>query len=285
MNPYYGIRRFSPYLGVIQVIDVGDACAYSGNGRSWRIRQRTASGYFRWGATLVSGDDTSRVRIVNGDNLLEALKNRPPVPFPMRDKYELWLLNKKTGEPMALLKTCYKADDMDEVNDPHWRPFALADKGFASETLDQLEQGSAIRGRRTPHRDRLESLVNQASRPLPVAQWIERRADGSGVGCEGLRVEQDRVGRHYPAAVFPELLISESWERPEEQALVNDYHDWLASQLLAHQNIGTGTRARLERAVCRRPQGLLNAYPLIPEILDEDALDVAMVSARLMSAG
>ena len=127
-TPYYGVRRLGPYLGVIQVIDVGNACAYSTNGRTWRIRMQTSSGRFRWGATLVSDEDLNEVTIVNADNLLEALRKRPPVPFPIRDHYELWLMNSNNRKPLALLKTCYQSSDISEVKDPHWQPFQ--DGGF-----------------------------------------------------------------------------------------------------------------------------------------------------------
>jgi hypothetical protein len=33
-----------------------------------------------------------------------------------------------------------------------------------------------------------------------------------------------------------------------------------------------------------RPQALLASYPLIPEIIDQEAIEVALVSARLMNA-
>ncbi|NHZ69816.1 MAG: hypothetical protein GWP20_01110 [Thermotogales bacterium] len=122
MSPYYGVRRLGPYMGIIQVIDVGDACAYSTNGHSWRIRQQTSSGRFRWGIAQISASNMDDVRIVNADNLVEALRNLPPIPFPVRDRYELWLLRNQTRKPMALLRTCYKAEDMEQVTDPHWRP-------------------------------------------------------------------------------------------------------------------------------------------------------------------
>src|SRR5210317_1135924 len=105
MNPYYGVRRLGPYLGVIQVIDVGDACAYSTNGRSWRIRQETASGRFRWGVAQLSTENMDEVQIVGADNLVDALKQQPAVPFPIRDRFELWLLDNKTRLPLALLRT------------------------------------------------------------------------------------------------------------------------------------------------------------------------------------
>lgn len=283
-SPYYGVRRLGPYLGVIQVIDVGDACAYSTNGHAWRVRQQTSSGRFRWGATLVSDENLSEVRIVNADNLLEAMRNRPPVPFPIRDRFELWLLNKKTLKPLALLKTCYTPVDISRVSDPHWRPFLMTDTGFVSETLEKVEAGKKQRGWKVPHRDRLDRQVNVASRPYPIAQWIERQPDGSGIGKGGLRVNDSDIGREFDADDFPELLISEDWEDETEQGLVRDYHKWQAAWLLAHQNLKPETRRQLEQAACKRPQSLLSTYSLIPEILDADAVEVALVSARLMNA-
>jgi len=284
MNPYYGVRRLGPYLGVIQVIDVGDACAYSTNGRTWRIRQQTASGQFRWGVTPVSEENVSDVRLVGADNLVEALKKQPPVPFPIRDRFELWLLNSKTRYPLALLRTRYKALDMEPVTDPHWRPFLLTDTGFVSPTLTAYEKSRPSNGWPLPHRDQLESQINVASRPMPAAQWFERQPDGSGKGHAGLRLKDGESGRILAADAFPELLISEDWDNAVQRGLVTDYHNWYAALLLAHQNLGTTTRRRLEQAACRRPQPLLAAYPLIPEIIDQDAIEVALVSARLMNA-
>lgn len=282
--PYYGVRRLGPYLGVIQVIDVGDACAYSTNGHAWRIRQQTSSGRFRWGATLVSDENLNEVRIVNADNLLEALRNRPPVPFPMRDRFELWLMHSTSRLPLALLKTAYLNSDISEVTDPHWRPFQTADTGFVSQTLEkrQVKQKSTVNI--TPHSGQLERQINMASRPNPVAQWIERQADGGGIGRTGLRVAGKDIGRRFKAQAFPELLVSEDWPDASEQGLVNDYHHWQAAWLLAHQNLSVKTRTILEQAACKRPRSLLSAYTLIPEILDRPAIDVALVSAKLMNA-
>lgn len=284
MSPYYGVRRLGPYLGVIQVIDVGDACAYSTNGHSWRIRQQTASGRFRWGVPHAAGTGNDMVRITNAPKLVEALERHPPVPFPIRDRYELWLLRHETRKPLALLSTRYRADEIEAVRDPHWRALPTTDSGFTSPTL--LVKEAASRRRRHPsHRDELESLVNMASRPLPAAQWFERQTDGSGVGLDGLRLQDNECGRILPGQDFPELLVSEDWPDEVAQGLIDDYHNWCAGPLLAHQNLSRQTRERLERAACQRPVDLLAAYPLIPEIFDQGAIDVALVSARLMNAG
>jgi hypothetical protein len=119
---------------------------------------------------------------------------------------------------------------------------------------------------------------------MPAAQWFERHSDGSGTGRSGLRLQDDEEGRTLVAEEFPELLISEDWDNELQRGLVDDYHDWYAASLLAHQNLSTATRERLEKAACKRPKPLLAVYPLIPEILDRDAIDVALVSARLMNA-
>ncbi len=265
MSPYYGVRRLGPYLGVIQVIDVGDACAYSTNGHSWRIRQQAASGRFRWGVP----------HSTNAPNLVEALEHHPPLPFPIRDRFELWLLRHNTRKPLALLSTRYHASEMEAVRNPHWHAFATADTGFNSGTLQAQPS----------HRDQLESLVNMASQPLPAAQWFERQDDGSGTGLQGLHLLDGEAGRVLSGEDFPELLVSEDWPDTVDRGLINDYHNWSAGSLLAHQNLSRSTRERLEQAACQRPTGLLTAYPLIPEVFDQDAIDVALVSARLMNAG
>lgn len=284
MSPYYGVRRLGPYLGVIQIIDVGDACAYSTNGRSWRIRQETVSGRFRWGLAQLSMDNMDGIQLVGADNLVDALKRQPPVPFPIRDRFELWLLDHKTRLPLALLRTRYKAEHLEQVNDPHWRPFLMTDTEFVSEMLAAYEKTDPRNGWPIPHRDQLESQINVASRPMPAAQWFERQADGSGRGIDGLRLRDDEPGRVLSVADFPELLISEDWDDDIQRGLVTDYHDWYAASLLAHQNISIEIRQRLERAACKRPRLLLASYPLIPEIIDQEAIDVALVSAKLMNA-
>ncbi len=284
MSPYYGVRRLGPYLGVIQVIDVGEACAYSTNGRTWRIRQQTASGRFRWGVTPVAENNLGDVHLVGADRLVEALQKQPQVPFPIRDRFELWLLNSTTRQPLALLRTRYQAHDMERVTDPHWRPFLITDTAFVSPTLSEYETTHPRNGCPTPHRDQLESQVNVASRPMPAAQWFERRADGSGRGGEGLRLSSEEIGRTLEAGAFPELLLSEDWGSEIQRGVVRDYHNWYAASLLAHQNLSAATRQRLEQAACLRPQPLLAVYPLIPEVIDQGAIDVALVRAKLMNA-
>ncbi|MEE9342315.1 MAG: hypothetical protein V3V12_01630, partial [Gammaproteobacteria bacterium] len=225
-SPYFGVRRLGPYLGVIQIVDVGDACAYSTNGRSWRIRQQTSSGRFRWGVTVMRGEGMDQVSLVNAEHLLDALEKKPITPFPVRDHFECWLLNKATSKPLALLKTCYRKDEAQAITNPHWTAFAHSNAGFTSQTLASTVSESKGSGLLRSHSDIVEHQVNDLARPLAVAQWIQRCADGSGVGLGGLRVEQSQEGRKFAAVEFPELLISEEWDNEIEAGIARDYHHW-----------------------------------------------------------
>ena len=275
---YYGLRRPSPYLGVIQVVDVGDACAYSVDGRRWQIRGVNTTRRF-WPPGEWREDEPPRRGGASGD-IVEAMHQRPRPPFPLRDRYELWLLHRTTRLPLALLKTRRWARDLEAVSDPTWHSFVPEENGFTSGPA-AADAGSARPLRR---RDVLERQVNLAARPFPGAQWFQRHEDGSGTGGFGLRVNGDLVGRRLPGAAFPELLVDEHWDTQAERQLIMEYHDWHAPLLLMHQGLSPQTRQRLERAAGRRPEKLLEVYSMLPQIMDREAMTVAMVSARLMRA-
>ena len=282
MRHYYALRRFCPYQGVIQVVDVGNARAYSTDGRHWQIRiqNREREGEVPAGA----GSSRRRGTAATADEFMEVLNKRPALPFPLDDCFELWLLHKDSQLPLALIKTRRSLDEIDAVTDPTWRPFLAGDSGFRSGPVDAGWRYASAPPSRSRAQDALERQVNLAARPLPVLQWFRRLADGSAIGHGGLRVSGELQGRCLPADAFPELLVDPHWEKSQEATLVEDYHRWHAAFLLAHQNISSATRAWLEKAACQRPQRLLSNYAMYPQVLDEDAMQVALVSAKLMQA-
>lgn len=284
MSPaYYALRRFCPYQGMIQVVDVGAARAYSTDGRHWTVRLQNPEARLT-PATLRDRPTAS------ADDLMRALNERPQLPFPQQDKVELWLLDKHTQLPMALVKTRRCVADIDDVKEPSWRPFLTTHSGFRCAALENVLASrrrpvDGLNGSATRAQDVLEREINLAARPLPVLQWFDRLDDGSGIGHGGLRVDERLQGRHLPGDAFPEMLVSEHWEDPTVQALVDDYHAWHAPLLLAHQNISMPTRTRLEAAARSNPAKLLNNYAMYPQVLDQDAMQVALVSAKLIQAG
>lgn len=292
---YYALRRFCPYQGMIQVVDIGAARAYSTDGRHWQVRLQNPEARL----TPASLNERSSA---TADDLMRALNERPPLPFPQQDKIELWLLDKQTQLPLALVKTRRSLDDVDAVKEPTWRPFLTTHSGFQCSALEA--ELAERRARRTlsaaqpsavapaeqsipiPRaQDVLERQINLAARPLPVLQWFERMADGSGIGHGGMRVDERLQARLLPKEAFPELLVAEQWDDATLQALVADYHAWHAVQLLAHQNLSVQTRAKLEQAARRHPVKLLDNYAMYPQVLDPDAMQVALVSAKLIRAG
>ncbi len=277
---YYALRRFCPYQGMIQVVDMGNARAYSTDGRHWQVRLQTSEG------RLVAGTATAPTS-ATADDLMRALNERPPLPFPQQDQFELWLLNKHNLLPLALVKTRRSLQEMDDVKEPSWRPFLTASSGFRCATLESnaLNRRRAREALPPRAQDVLERQVNLAARPLPVLQWFQRLDDGSGIGHGGLRVDEHLQSRHLPSEAFPELLVDSEWHDPTERALVEDYHAWHAPLLLAHQNLTARTRAWLEAAAHRRPARLLDNYAMYPQILDADAMQVALVSAKLIQSG
>ncbi len=280
MPEYYALRRFCPYQGVIQVVDVGTARAYSTDGRHWQVRIQNARSTFERTGRVTE----TAVHEANADELMDALNHRPALPFPLADRIELWLLRKDNARPLALLKTRRSRREIEPVTDTVWRPFLSRGAGFRSDAV--LRRGAehdSLSERRS--QDVLERQVNLASRPLPVAQWFERRSDGSALALGGLRVEQQDEGREVAADWFPEMLVDEQWPDEHEAKLVRDYHHWNAALLLAHQNISRATRGRLEQAAARNPERLLDNHNMFPEVLSPEALQVALVSAKLIRAG
>jgi len=279
---YYALRRLNPYRGVVQVVDVGEALALSYDGLIWHLRADDGYGWNRPIGVWVEGEGLKLGHAQEQAELLSALETRPALPFPLADQLELWLLNKETGLPMALLAAERPSRHSPQAIDPEWHPFVLSYTGFRSSTLAARDEGNPYAG--TPHRDTLSRLVNQAARPYAAAQWFRRNAEGGGEGLEGLRLEPGWQGRSLTAEAFPELIVSESWNNRLEQSVINDYHLWLAPLLLLLPSLSDATRERLEAAAIARPRWLLKAHRLLPKVVGADRLKAALVAAKLEAA-
>jgi hypothetical protein len=277
MIHYYALRRVNPYLGMIQVIDTGAVRAYSSRGDRWQPRRVFDAGQF---ATASEASHHCGFELLPKDALLAAIHNRPALPFPQRDRYELWLLHRESGLPLALLRTCFWEHEREAVTDPTWSPFMPGSAHFQVVFLPRT-RGASTDARHC--QAELQQLVNFAARPQASTQWFLRQEDGCGLGLDGLRLDAGLVGRQLAAACFPQLLVDESgWPEAWQRELVSAFHASLAPQLLVHQGLDAVIRARLEQAAQRAPQRLLDTYRMIPELLDSEGMTVAMVTARLM---
>jgi hypothetical protein len=132
-----------------------------------------------------------------------------------------------------------------------------------------------------PHQEILNRCVRKAASARPRAQWFRREATGNGLGAGGHGIESELIGRQIEAAWFPELLVRDEWDSELELGLVRDYHDWLAPALLTHGNIRRTTRERLERAACAQAEKLYRVRHLLPQVINNDLVEVALVEAML----
>ncbi len=279
---YYALRRVNPYRGVVQIVEAGEVTAHSFDGLTWHLRADDGFGWVRPTGIWVEGEGLKAGPIENLGDILPALETRPELPFPILDTQELWLLDKESGLPLALLACDRASVTQHERPEGEWLPFALTYTGFHSPTLalrDKDDPGTPSR-----HRDVLARMVNQAARPHPVAQWFQRDQAGEGRGLSGLRVPPEWRGRSLPPTAFPELLLRESWNSRLEKSVIADYHAWLAPQLLCWPRLSTDTRARLEILACERPQALARIHRLIPRMVDAERIHAALVAARLEQA-
>lgn len=279
---YYSLRQFSPYRGMLHVVDVGHALAYTVDGEHWGGRMRNRDGRL-WpvGAWV----DSSMAFALEGSAALrEAVHNRPELPFAPADNIELWLLGKADAMPLALLQTRRSSAGIGDVSECLWRPFLLEQADFQAECLRARDALRPSKAWPVPHRDVLERQVNNAARPLAAAQWFVRQPDGSGRGLGGPRVSTPLQGRLLDRICFPEMLVGENWAEDIERELVREYHEWNAALLLTHLDLSRATRRRLEIAACGRPGKLLEVFRLIPEFVDRPLLEIVLVQARMMAA-
>ncbi len=279
---YYALRRVNPYRGVLQIVEVDDVIAQSHDGVTWHLRADDGYGWVRPTGIWVEGEGLKAGHAAHLGDMLPALEMRPPLPFPIFDTQELWLLDKETGLPLALLACDRASMPQREKPEAEWLPFVLSFTGFHSATLAERDKQDLHDP--TRHRDVLARQVNHAARPYPAAQWFQRNPAGEGVGLAGLRLEPQWRDRQLAAADFPELLVRETWNSRLENSVIADYHAWLAPILLSWPRLSVATRARLELLACEKPRWLARVHRLLPSMVDAPRIQAALVAARLEEA-
>lgn len=279
---YYALRRVNPYRGVVHYVDIGEASAHTYDGSTWHLRADDGHGWVRPVGVWEAGVGLKLGQPHGLEDLLAALETRPALPFPIFDTHELWLLDRESGLPLALLATARGAAHKVEREAAEWYPFVLSYTGFHSPTLAQRD--ALVARASDAHRDVLARIVNQAARPHPMAQWFRRGQDGVGQGGAGLRLPHEWRARALPASAFPELLVRETRNNRLEQSVISDYHRWLAPLLLLWPRLADATRARLEEQSLDKPQWLARVHALLPATVDQDRIRAALVAARLQLA-
>jgi len=297
----YSQRLLNPYRGIMNVISVGDAEAVSIDGINWTLYlnddELHANSYdsaeceildIRYGTwserqglrrgPRLSTQDVSSIE-ASGQQLLAIVQQMvSDAPFPLRDYYELWLMDRTARVPLALLDSVCDSGDLAPVESPRWMVSRVSRETFRSRAVSMENNCSDA--------EYFASIINDAAGESPNALWIHRHEDGNG----RILAQQERLPCKMEttlvSSVFPELLISSDWEGAtvDEVELAFEFCEWQAPWLLLMQEISDETRRWLEPLACRQAATLASQYHMYPKILDKDRINAALVEALLRSS-
>lgn len=276
----YSKRLLSPYMGLVQIVESERARALSLEGNDWGIqfrvdeptsRDQGNSGvppkkhYVR--VAHLSGAEIQRIKLpyhLDHDRvetqilaLADYIKDVSQ-PFPAADEYEYWLLDEKDEQPLALIYSCVKPEEMAMYPRRLEWTATPASVSAVEKTQEELKIYTP------PVNYQLEQLVNARAGRHPRAAWMKRR--------KGLDLD------------FPPCLVSERWEEEGHQRLCRRFIARLAPRLLMLHGLEQSDRLRLEREAKAYALEVNQFFPLYPDVADQILMSSIRVEARLRLA-
>ena len=280
----YSRKLLLPFIGVIQLAELGNVRALSLDGKGWAIHYALSNNAKsqRQNQNKLSDSDYTLVATFQGnqlktkpaytylqpddahahiDLLCEALSTTQ-IPLAAADRFEYWLLDKDDEAPLALLQTAINQEELARPTQcREWRAMPASQLGIQT---PNAAPGTTEESYAPPINYQLERLIEERAGAKPKAVWIERR---------------DPASDH-----FPPCLIREDWGNETEQQLCDKYIERLAPRLLMMQGLSRTVRRRLEQAACKFVFDVERFYPLYPEVIDKHIMDTARVEAQLRRA-
>jgi hypothetical protein len=299
----YSQRMLNPFHGIVNMVEIDGADAVCCDGETWTLfvhsdeevavlddgsRQTIETPDIKFGVWS-ERDGLQRAPVRNpvdygfvdhiGRYLLDVVREKAAtIPFPLLDRYELWLLDSAFDLPVVLLASACSRSQISADVPLRWRVgMSAADHFHVTPSLVRALGGE------NPA-ERVGRIVNNAAGKRPRAQWFYRGEKGSGQAILGMNVEPSLHGRVLPPEAFPEQLLRSHWPDETEQALVRAYLDWQAPWLLMLQHLNDVTRERLEQAAGRRAMLFAESHTLFPKIMDHARIVAARVEASLRRA-
>ena len=303
----YSVRRLNPFRGVVQIAQSSRSRAISTDGETWDLQIKTRKPDDMWGADSPAGSTLQYLRfgtwsrraglskvpahpLLDMTSMLDEARRLtrfleaadPTLPFPLSDRFELWLLDGSDRNPLALIASSTESNHLPEERPYRWQCADPADADFPAPEWDRIHPRHPRDTAPTPHIDALNRLVSLESGHA-LAQWFERLPSGAGAALP--IPDMDRLNnRLLPADCFPELLIREHWRDRHDADLVADYIGWLSPLLLTLRQISDDRRVTLESQARRRAVKVEESWRFYPKIIDKGAIEAARVEARLVEA-
>ncbi len=281
----YAQRLLNPFRGVVNVIRYRSAEAVTLDGVHWDIyvaNEALGAGlagkaqisdirYGSWSEAgglkrgpLYPSEDFKRMEVL-GQIVYDYLRrHHQDVPFPFRDRFELWLLDEQRW-PLALIHSVLDFEETLGEAPTHWRAGFAAEEHFRSAASGPDNSASC-----------LGNYINGRARGW---QWIARNEDGSGAGIRG--GEGGAAGRMYEASMFPARLLFRDRHQAPHRQLVADYLNWQAPWLLLLDTLSDETRRELEIQARMRAAEMVKQHRLYPAVVDPAQLKAALVELVL----
>lgn len=197
------------------------------------------------------------------------------IPFQLDDNYEFWLLDSEHHQPLALLDSACREDEIITPDSLIWKAGFRCRAQFNSTISHLIEEDIETHG------DLLDHLINKRAGEKPAAQWFHRTENGYGTGLTGTNITKRHLGRELSPRLFPRMFIEQTWEDEYHEALFNDFINWLSPLILLMDFLKDDQRQYFEFNA--RTQALLveKMHLLYPKIISERDINAARVEAAL----
>ena len=295
----YSQRILNPFRGVMNIITTGEADAVTTDGINWCLyiydtfdthneepeefsnidmpelrfgTWSTEAGLKRAPALPSYHYDEIQTR---GERLLQAVhEHAKHIPFDFADKYELWLLDGHSQEPLALLDSVCSEEEINSPGTLHWEAGIRCREYFISNVMQPADDKES-------HADLLNQLVNARAGKNPAAQWFFRKENGYGSGLDIINLDDSFIGRELSPRLFPRMLVEQQWNNESDSALFEDFISWLSPWLLMLDFLKDSQRKDLEASA--RKQALLvdQMHLLYPKIINKMDINAARVEATI----
>jgi hypothetical protein len=295
----YSQRILNPFRGVMNIISIGGADAVTIDGINWTLYIHDTfdcptddpeeffevelpdirfgdwnkkSGLRR--SPLIASYHYNEIQAI-GQALLDAVeKFSSQCPYGFEDKYELWLLDGETSEPLALLDSvCNKA----EIRPPEtltWEAGVRCKQEFLKDfTLTDKQLMTTG--------DLLNQIINQRAGKNPAAQWFYRDQFDGGWGIDEINLNNTVAERELSARLFPKMLIEQQWFNKSDETLIDAFINWLSPYLLVLDFLRDAQREALEQSAKQYALSVDQMYLLYPKIIDQQSINAARVEAKI----
>ncbi len=295
----YSQRILNPFRGVMNIISTGGADAVTIDGRNWVLYihdnfdcptddpeeffeiELPDIRFADWNkntglkrSPLIASYHYSEIQAI-GQALLDAvLQYADLCPFPFEDKYELWLLDNKTSEPLALLDSACNTMDLNNPDNLTWEAGLRCKQEFMKDFSLANEQYNSAG-------EFLNQIINNRAGNNPSAQWFYRNRFSYGKGLTGINLNQQLVGRELSARIFPKMLVQEQWQDKTKESLIEAFINWLSPYLLVLDFLRDTQREALELAAKNYALLVDQMFLLYPKVINQQAINAARVEARM----